>query len=136
MKTRFLFLGTLFIALTLLSACGKSDSLNGTHWQLAELNGAPVLTDAIVTLNFESGNLGGSDGCNTYGGSFTAKGSSFTVGTDIFSTMMYCSDTINVQATAFYSALNQAAEYRIDGGSLSLLDSSGNVLALFVSISQ
>jgi heat shock protein HslJ len=119
------------LAFSLLAGCAAGPSLEGTHWQLAQLNGQPALEGVSVTLSLEKNNLGGSDGCNTYGGTYTSKGGAFKTGGNLFSTMMYCSDDINNQATAYYSALNSAASFSLDGQILSLLDTSGNTLLQF-----
>lgn len=119
------------VTTALLVACAGGPNLKGTRWQLTQLNGQPVLEGVTVTLNFEADTLGGSDGCNTYGGSYTTKSSAFKTAGDIFSTMMYCSDVINNQATAYYTALNQAASFTLKDQTLSLLDDSGMALAEF-----
>ena len=59
----------------LLTACSSKPSLNGTKWRLTHLAGQPVITETEVTLNLDSGTLGGNDGCNSYGGSYTSEGS-------------------------------------------------------------
>lgn len=115
----------------LLSACKPDTSLKNTNWRLVSLDGQPAMADVEVTLNLEDGQLGGSDGCNAYGGSYTSKGSEFAVGTDIVSTMMYCNDGINNQSVTYYTALNQAASFNLKGQTLSLLDTNGSVLMEF-----
>lgn len=131
MKKRSTVILVILLAGLMLSACGNTANLNDTQWQLTELNGQPVLEDVKVTLNLTDGKLGGNDGCNTYGGSYTVKGNEFKAGDDIFSTMMYCSDTINTQSTAFYTALSQAVSFKMNDQSLFLMDVAGNVLAEF-----
>lgn len=124
-----LILGVVF--LTLLSACQGGNSLNETQWQLTLLNGLPAMPDVTVTLNLGEGEIGGSDGCNTFGGSYKVKGSSIEFGEDIFSTMMYCGDEINAQSTAYYQALTETASYTMENQTLALLDGNGVTLAVF-----
>ncbi len=119
-----------------LTACSSKASLSGTKWRLTQLAGQSVLTETEVILNFDDGALGGNDGCNSYGGSYTSEGASIKVGTDIISTMMYCNDQIQAQTNAFYQALLDAVTFNITTGTLSLLDSSGTVLAEFESLRQ
>ena len=113
----------------LVAGCSSTQSLNNTSWRLARLSDQAVLTETEVTLIFAEDSLGGNDGCNSYGGSYTSEGSKIDVGDDIVSTMMYCSDQIQTQTNAFYQALLNAASFKITGGKLSLLDSSGTVLS-------
>lgn len=122
----------------LLSACGNQTptSLEGSSWILVEINGQPVLADPLVTLSFKDGQLGGTDGCNHYGGSYTAQGSQLTIGKDIFSTMMACEEDIMQQASAYITALTNALQYKISGKSLKLIDGNGAVLAVFNAQSQ
>lgn len=120
------------LAALFLSACQRSNPLVETRWQLTLLNGMPVIPDVAVTLNLGKGEIGGSDGCNTFGGSYTRKGDSLTFGEDVFSTMMYCGDGINAQSTAFYQVLTQTRAYTMDGSSLVLLDEQGVSLAVFI----
>jgi len=129
-KIKIAFLSVL-ILMILLTACASETKLNNTSWHLTALAGQPVLAGAEVTLNLEDGQLGGSDGCNSYGGSYTSKGSEFAVGTDIVSTMMYCNDGINNQSVTYYTALSQAASFKLKGQTLSLLDTNGSVLMEF-----
>ena len=131
MKKLLAAIPILFLLVTLLAGCASTSSLEGTRWQLAQLNGQPALEGVSVTLSLEKNNLGGSDGCNTYGGTYTSKGGAFKTGGNLFSTMMYCSDDINNQATAYYSALNSASSFSLDGQTLSLLDASGTVVLVF-----
>ena len=129
-KNKIAFLSILILGI-LLTACASETKLNNTSWHLTALAGQPVLAGSEVTLNLEDGQLGGSDGCNSYGGSYKSKGSKFTLGTDIVSTMMYCNDEINNQSVAYYAALSQAASLKLDGQTLALLDASGTVLMEF-----
>ncbi len=120
----------------LLTACGSTPSLNGTKWRLTRLAGQPALTETEVTLNLDDGALGGNDGCNSYGGSYTSEGNTLKVGTDIFSTMMYCNEQIQTQTNAFYDALLKSETFKLTNGKLSLFDSSGTVLVEFETLNR
>jgi len=137
MKSRLLpVIGMLIIMI--LSACTakSADPLNDTGWILTELNGQPVPAGPPVTLNFAAGNLGGTDGCNHYSGTYTMEGSQITVGKEILSTLMACEEGIMQQSSAYMTALTGAVKFEIKGGNLSLLDESGSVLAVFSAQSQ
>jgi heat shock protein HslJ len=127
---------TIIVLGILLTACSSKPSLNGTKWRLSNLAGLPALTETEVTLNLDNGELGGSDGCNSYGGSYSSKGNTFKVGPDMFSTMMYCNEQIQTQTNAYNDALLKAETFKLTSGKLSLLDSSGTVLAEFESLSN
>ena len=122
---------TILILGIIMSACSSNPSLDGTNWKLTHLAGQAVLTETEVTLNLDKETLGGNDGCNSYGGSYTSDGTTIKIGKDIISTLMYCNDQIQTQTNAFYQALLDATTYKLTSGKLSLLDSSGTVLAVF-----
>ncbi|WP_022801692.1 META domain-containing protein [Deinococcus ficus] len=59
---------------------------------LIRLNGQPAPTlNKPVSMTFENGQIGGTDGCNSYGGQYTLKGGVLQVG-QLVSTMMMCPD--------------------------------------------
>ena len=110
---------------------GGKDTLDGTSWTMATLNGQAALKDTTVTLNFVAGKVAGSDGCNNYSGSYTADGTNIKFNQPMASTMMACPDPIMKQATAYQQALAQAATYKSDAKQLTLSDSSGKELVTF-----
>jgi heat shock protein HslJ len=114
-----------------LAGCKSTDALNDTNWLLVSLNGQSAIPDAQVTISFEAGQINGTDGCNRYGASYTVNGSKFSVNQNIATTMMACPEPIMEQATAYITALTQAATYKVDNQQLSLLDASGKTLATF-----
>ena len=114
-----------------LGACTSSSTLKDTSWFVVNLNSQSVIPDTQITLNFENGTLNGTDGCNRYSTSYTVNGAKFTVNKDVATTMMACPEPIMQQASAYITALTQAATYRIDGQQLTLLDASGKTLATF-----
>lgn len=104
--------------------------LAGTRWSLTQLSGQTDSGPAI-TLNLEDARLGGSDGCNSYGGGYTLSGGKITVDKNLISTMMACPEPIMRRATAYTAALAKAASYSSDGKTLTLLDGGGALLAVF-----
>lgn len=122
---------TVLLGMVLMSACTQQASLVDTKWQLTDLPGQAIPADVIVTLNLGSDSIGGNDGCNSYGGSYTADKLTIQFGEDIFHTEMYCSDEIQAISTAYYESLVQSATYEMDETSLVLKDVNGIVLAEF-----
>ncbi len=116
---------------TLPPTADAGSGLKGTEWVLQTLNGEPVLSDVSVTVKLDETTLGGSDGCNSYSGTYQSEGSQFTVNPDMVSTMMACEETVMTQAAAYTTALAQAASYKLEGQQLTLLDAAGTALAVF-----
>ncbi len=134
MKTIWVFLAISATAL-ILSACaspaGSTTALPGTKWELVTLSGAAPVQGTSLTLFFgNDGQAGGDAGCNTYGGSYTVKGSSLTFG-PMMSTMMACEPAIMDQEQAYLKALGETKSYEATAGKLTLKDGSGKELAAF-----
>lgn len=118
------------------SQLAASDPLAGTSWILTQLNGQPALADVSITLEFSDGRLGGSDGCNLYGGAYKVEGSQLKVDANMAGTLMACADEIMQQASAYTAALQQSPAFQVEGEQLSLLDEKGKVLAVLTKQSQ
>jgi len=107
--------------------------LNGTQWQLVSLGAAadptPVLSDTTVTLIFgDAGDVGGSGGCNTYGGSYSVSGSSITFD-QIVSTLMACVDNgVQDQESAYFAALQSAVSFTLSSDQLVISYDEGQEL--------
>ena len=116
---------------------GASPNLAGTSWLLTGLGSTTLLAGTTVTLDFGTdGRVSGSDGCNTYGTSYTTDGASLTFAQPMVSTMMACPEPIMQQATAYQQALAETTSYEISGGQLVLKDASGKAIATFDAQSQ
>lgn len=131
MKLKFTGFYVLILAALLLGACTPQKSITDSQWVLAELNGQPVLDNATVTLNFEGNKLNGTDGCNQYGGEYTAKNGAFDITRELESTLMACEEPVMQQASAYYDGLRGTTQYQLDAQELRLLDPQGEVLAVF-----
>ena len=127
---------TLVLAfVALLAACASATpvtdapSLDNTAWRLSALPGRTLVADHAATLRFEGGRISGSDGCNRFGGPYTAKGAELKVSSQLATTRMACPPEVDGQATAFVAALTGAAKYRVAEGRLELLAADGTLLA-------
>jgi heat shock protein HslJ len=106
----------------LLAACAPGatgNELAGTSWQLVSIDGNTQVGGAIggqdVTLVFDAdGGAGGSSGCNSYGGSYSAGANGSISFSEIVSTLMACMDNgiMDVEAS-YFEALNGAEHYEI-----------------------
>ncbi len=99
------------------------ESLDGTAWQLVDLNGGQesVLPDTVVSLTFENGEVSGSAGCNDYRGPMIGGDlpQSMTIG-PIAATEMQCADDIMAQENAYLTRLANVVAWRHDFGRLAL----------------
>jgi heat shock protein HslJ len=86
----------------------------------------------MPTLQFAHGRATGSDGCNRFATSFATADGRLEFGVPGVSTRMACPEQANELATAFTGALKDARGYRIEAGSLLLLNTSSATLATLV----
>lgn len=110
--------------------------LVGTLWTLNAVASGDVVSSVIagteVTATFGAdGSVGGSGGCNRYGGTFTAEGETIAIA-DIASTQVACRPGgVSTQERAFFAGLPKAASFAIEGASLTLYDAQGAMLLGF-----
>lgn len=112
-------------------------TLTGLKWSATALGGAGVVSSFIagteVTANFgDDGSLQGNAGCNNYTASYTVEGSALTVG-PATTTRLLCNapEGIMEQEEQYLSALEAANAYRIEGDTLELLDTKGDMVLAF-----
>lgn len=118
-----LSLAAVAVALLALAACGGSSQpgLPGTSWVLTSLDGSDPVAGAVPTLGFSTdGRLGGSSGCNQYGGDVTLGDGEITVG-PIQATRMACDEPRMAQEAAYLEALQGATGYTSDGATLEIV---------------
>lgn len=131
MKRNVPFCFVLFAAVMLLSACNpilSRDPLNGTSWSLGAIDETPTLQGILVTLTFADGQVSGSSGCNSYGGSYKVNGEKITI-RSLVSTLMACQDIdIMEQEQTYMQYLQNAQTYQIDSDQLQIATIDGKVL--------
>jgi putative lipoprotein len=114
---------------------GEAKSIKGVIWQLSSIDGQNAAAGINSTLTFsDDGNVSGNGGCNSFGGKATLDGAKLKFG-DLFSTMMACEEAKMKQEAAFHAALAKTASYRIENGTLTLLDGAGVGLATLTAAS-
>lgn len=99
--------------------------IEGILWRLVEYGpaDAPIaaLADVSVTVKFDAGNtVGGSGGCNSYGGNYQLNGQSLSV-SQVVSTMMACENAAVMQQESRYlAALGSATGLHVAGTGLTI----------------
>ena len=75
MKTNLVSLAFLLIMLTACSAFpSAADPLDGTSWELYAYRKSRPVEGTTLTIRFENGQVSGSAGCNSFGGSYQVNG--------------------------------------------------------------
>jgi len=135
MKARHLATLTLAtIILLSVAACAlpglpTGDPLKGTSWRLVTLGGAGLVPGTQITATFEDGQVHGSAGCNSYGGSYQVSGDKLTMDA-MFMTEMACMDPQGVmdQERQYLEMLGMAQTFKLSGGQLQVFSAGGEVL--------
>ena len=128
-KQYLLPLAILIIAITVLAGCGSKDLLADTQWLLVDLGDRLPLAEVDVTLSFADGKVGGSAGCNNYGGEYTLKGEEISFG-PMASTLMACMEEgVMAQESLYLQRLAQVETYSLESGMLVLYLADGSLMS-------
>lgn len=131
---RNIFLGLLMAALV--AGCGLvaptgdlEKSLENTKWLLISYRGMDVINEVETTALFQNGEVGGSSGCNQYGGQYTVGNARIEI-VDLVSTLMFCVEPEGVmdQEGAFLEIMNDANRFEISNGRLRIYNKANEVL--------
>jgi heat shock protein HslJ len=81
----------------------------------------PVVPGSSVTLQFEvDGQVGGSGGCNSYGGQYEVQDNTISF-SQVMSTLMACADeSVNQQEQQYFQALQTAGRFEVTGDQLTI----------------
>lgn len=109
-------------ALPVRSYAADPNRLIGTQWKLLRYGAENTPTTPVgeqpITLIFGADSIGGSGGCNTYGGSYRVDGTTISF-SNIFSTLIACEpEEISKQEQAYFRALRTATQFRFADGLL------------------
>ena len=122
------------IVILALAACQGADSaagdpLDGTSWMLMAYRKTRPISGTTITATFEGGQVRGSAGCNSYGGSYQVSGDTITVGA-IAITEMACLEPEGLldQELVFVEFLTYAQTFRVADGQLQISRSDGEAL--------
>ncbi|MCI0712984.1 MAG: META domain-containing protein [Chloroflexi bacterium] len=129
------FIAILLVSFTITpTVMGQTDGSNlvGTRWQLVSF-GTPgsetTVTPGTITLEFmNETEMGGSGGCNSYGGSYVVDGDVIMF-SQIASTLIACLDTdVAEREQAYFSALEFAERFAVADNTLTIWTVGGQQL--------
>ena len=121
------------ISLSILSISAISQTLPQGEWRLESYNFQKKIAYPIdknsITLNIhEDGKLGGSSGCNVYGGSYSIEDGELSI-MGIISTMMACEEPSTQFEQTFFRTLEGAKKFELSSGKLTITDpKTANIL--------
>lgn len=89
--------------------------LDGTEWHLQTINGEALVAGSAISLDLADGRLGGTSGCNHYGGEYSVSAAGDLSLGMIAQTVMLClDDAVMKQESAYMAALQSATTARLD----------------------
>ena len=117
-----------------LTACGEGGdgsghdpaALEASAWILSEGIDVDAWEQAAPSIGFDQGRVSGSNGCNSYGGSYETDGSSLSFG-ELAATMKACPPPADEVERAFMSQLEAASEWRTEDDELILGEGDGEL---------
>lgn len=117
----------LFALVTTTAYAQQTSPLSGSEWQLISLGGMPLVEGSSITLIFGvDSSLGGTGGCNHYGGAYSADDTTISV-SGVFSTMIACEGTL-AQEQVYFAALQAASAYTRTADALTISYGEGQEL--------
>lgn len=131
----------IIITMLTLSACsiiGASQlDLDGSSWELTEINGSSPHASSTVTMKFADGQVSGNSTCNTYGGEYnTSRDGSIEFGM-MMSTMMACMDPEGMeQETTYMQTIAEVETFQVNGSVLTFEDAEGVTLLIFEQVAS
>ncbi len=109
-------------------------NLEGTEWHLVSIgdgdSASSMLagTDPTLVIDQNRGTVGGSAGCNSYGGAVVIGAETITI-SDLYSTKMACGkDEVTSQELSILDILGRAATWSVDGDRLLIAADDGRSL--------
>jgi heat shock protein HslJ len=129
MKINYFAIVGILILFAGCSALPTTDPLDGTSWELYAYRKSRPIEGSTLTISFEDGQIHGSAGCNSYGGSYEVDGGKITI-SEIFSTLMACPEPEGLmeQETMFLQFLGNAQRFEIVDGQLQIFWSDHEAL--------
>lgn len=102
--------------------------LEDTSWSAISLPGVELDTDRLPLLAFDAaGRVSGTSGCNRFNGGVEHEGDALKFGL-MAVTNMACPGPMDQQERAVFRAMEETVSYRIDDGTLVLLNAAGEGL--------
>jgi heat shock protein HslJ len=106
---------------TIPPATSESPTFVNTIWVASSIEGLPANVNQSITVQFdEQGTISGSDGCNSFSGTYSATDTDLIIDPGLASTMMACEDEVMAQATSFTELLIDSTSYELGDGVLVL----------------
>lgn len=106
--------------------------LDNTQWTAAVLNGAPIETERLPSLEFSrDGAFSGSGGCNRFSGQAEISGANISFPDNMAATLMACPPELEEVERQFFKALQGVTTYAVEGDALAFLDASGEPVIKF-----
>ncbi|CAN5889148.1 hypothetical protein BH23ACT11_BH23ACT11_20360 [soil metagenome] len=109
----------------------EKENLVGTEWMLNSLRDENPLPHTAITLEIDRKELGGSAGCNLYGGEYSSRNGELKMRGTAMTAMGCAPDEVSRQENAYVDSLSKVVTYRVKGDQLELQSSSGQTILAY-----
>jgi len=133
-------LGCLVVLGLVVSVCGGNEPLDQTLdqslWRLTSVADSEINIEPPASIGFGEGEIGGTTGCNSFGGSYRVVPDSDTISIGpLRSSLAACSsEALAVRERAMMASLQVAVRYKITGAGMELMTANGEVLSVYEAI--
>jgi len=102
----------------------------GTIWSAKSIENSELIANSSISVQFDDkGRVTGSDGCNTFNGSYKATGTNIAINPNMISTKKACEEDVMKQADAFNKLLLASTSYKLGDGVMILLQGENEGLS-------
>lgn len=122
---------TFLAAIPLMTGCAADTALENIEWSLisygpeGSMKGLLPDTEITATFDSETKGVGGTAGCNHYGGSYTLDGNKLTMKGPFAVTEMWCGEERGAQEKAYLDILMSAETWEVEGDTLTITGAEG-----------
>jgi heat shock protein HslJ len=115
-----------------------TSGLDGTQWELIEINEKDLIEGSYISLYFRNGSIHGSAGCNTYGADYSIEEPYILKMQMPEMTAMACPSPEGVleQEQEYVEALSSTAQYSITGSKLEIYGAENKKMLVFERIPE
>ena len=101
-------------------------TLEGSAWQVTAIDGQATPRTDMYQIEFRDSRMSGRFGCNRFSGTYTATGSTLSLGPTM-STRMGCSEPAGTHEREGLAVLQQEAQLAWTGSQLTISNHSGSI---------
>ena len=101
-------------------------TLEGTSWRVTAIDGRRTPANGQYRIEFRNGQISGGFGCDSWGGSYSVAGETFTA-INVRSTLMACPEPAMSFESQGLAVLQQPMRWTVAGTRMTLANTAGSI---------